>query len=174
MRLGLPTARRTLGTIGERRLPVTRFLIPLLVVLAYLTWPYITVWRLDRALTRNDRDSLSTLVDLEGVRDEIRRRLNKESTSAIGPVSDQFVAWLEQAIRRAGSKAIEQQVDLDWVRGRLLSHSPEGGGLGGSLERAFFDDPLHFSLRIGAPGASPVHARLSFQGTGWRLTALSF
>lgn len=172
---GRPTTRRRpLGTIGGPRLAVTRLLIPLLALLAYLAWPYLTVWRLERALTRNDQDALATLVDLDAVRDEVRRRLNKESSSAIGPVSDQFVAWLEQAIRRGGTAAVEQQIDLDWVRGRLLSHAPEGRGLTKALERAFFDDPWHFSLRIGAPGSAAVHARLSLQGTRWRLTALSF
>jgi Protein of unknown function (DUF2939) len=174
VRRGLPLGRRPLGTIGERRLPLTRLLIPGLVLLAYLAWPYVTVWRLDRALTRDDRETLASLVDLEAVRDEIRRRLNKDTASAIGPVSDAFVAWLEQVIRRDGAEALEQPVSLDWVRSRLLSHSAPGGGLFGALSRAFFEDPLHFSLRIGAPAASPVYARLSFNGTGWRLTALSF
>jgi hypothetical protein len=174
VRLGLPFARRSLGIIGERRLPASRILIPALVLLAYLAWPYVTLWRLDRALAREDQGALASLVDLGAVREEIRHKLNKEETSSIGPVSDAFIDWLERAIRRNGTGAIDHQVDLDWVRGRLLSHSPPGEGLSAGLSSAFFDDPFHFSLRIGAPSASPVFARLSFRGTGWRMTAVYF
>lgn len=174
MRLGLPINRHPLGIIGARRIPIRRLLIPVLVLLAYLIWPYVTLWRLDRALALDHPDALAALVDLEAVRDEIRRKLNKEVPSAMGPVSDNFIDWLEQGIRRNGSAAIEQQVTLEWVRERLLSQSPPGKGLAGALSRAFFDDPLHFSLRIGAPSRPLVHARLSLQGTGWRVTALSF
>lgn len=174
MRLGLPVPRRPRSTLGERRRPLGRILIPGLVLLAYLAWPYVTLWRLDRALGRGHPDALAALVDLEAVRDQITRKLNKDSASAIGPVSDDFIDWLEQGIRRNGTATIERQVDLGWVRERLLSHSPSNGGLIGALSHAFFEDPLHFSFRIGAPSASPVYAQLSFQGTGWRMTALSF
>jgi hypothetical protein len=177
MRLGLPSNRHPLGTIGARRIPFRRLLIPVLMLLAFLIWPYVTLWRLDRALALDHPDALAALaalVDLEAVRDEIRRKLNKEAPSAIGPVSDDFIDWLEQGIRRDGSAAIDQQVTLEWVRERLLSQSPPGKGLAGALSRAFFDDPLHFSLRIGAPSGPLVQVRLSLQGTGWRVTALSF
>lgn len=174
MRLGLPFARRPLDTIGERRLPISQLLIPIVVLLAYLAWPYVTLWRLDRALARNDPAALAHLVDLDAVREEIRRKLNKDEASSIGPVSDDFIHWIEHAIRRNGTGAIEHQVSLDWVQGRLLSRSPPGEGLAGALSRAFFDDPIHFSLRIGAPAESPVYARLSLQGTGWRMTAVYF
>lgn len=173
MRPRLPTTSQ-LGTLGARPRPLGRILIPALVLLAYLAWPYVTLWRLDRALARGEPQDLAPLVDLEAVRDEIRRKLNKEASSTLGPVSDAFIDWLELAIRRNGTGALDQQVSLDWVRSRLLSHSAPGAGLSGALSRAFFDDPLHFSLRIGAPQASPVHARLSFNGAGWRVTALSF
>jgi hypothetical protein len=169
-----PSSHKPLGVIGERRLGVSRLLIPAVLLLAFFAWPYVTLWRLDRALTRDEPQALAALVDLAAVREEIQHRLNKENASTIGPVSDDFVAWLERAIRRNGTDAIEHQVDLEWVRGRLLSRSPPGEGLRSALTRAFFDDPLHFSLRMGAPSASPVYARLSLQRSGWRLTALYF
>ena len=171
---GFPPIRRPLGTIGKRRVPIARILIPALLLLTYMAWPYVTLWRLDRALTRGHPEALAPLVDLDAVREAIRRRLNKESESAIGPVSDDFIGWLEQGIRRNGAQAIEQQVTLEWLGERLRSQSPPGGGLLGTLSRAFFEDPLHFSLRIGAPSESPVYVRLSFRGAGWRVTALSF
>jgi len=163
-----------LAVIDERRFGLSRLLILAALLLAFLAWPYVTLWRLDRALTRDDPEMLAALIDLPAIREEIQHRLNKESASTIGPVSDDFVVWLERAIRRNGKDAIEHQVDLQWVRIRLLSHSAPGKGLWSALTCAFFDDPLHFSLRMGAPSQSPVYARLSLQRSGWRLTAVYF
>jgi hypothetical protein len=143
-------------------------------VIGYLAWPYLTLWRLDRALVRDDRTDLAALVDLPAMRDEIRRQINKDAQGALVPFSDPFISWLEEAIRRNGTAALDRQVTLDWVRGHLLAHSPPGAALAPALSWAFFDDPLHFSLRIGAETDGPVRVRLAFNGLGWRVAALSY
>jgi hypothetical protein len=142
--------------------------------IVYLSWPYVAIWRLERALVRNDRESLGTLVDLAAVRQEIARRLNKEEKTTLAPPSDAFIEWLEQGIRRNGTAALDHRVDLDWVRERLLSHAPSGHGLRRALTHAFFDDPLHFSVRLGHPGQSPVLLGLTFDGLGWRVTSVFY
>lgn len=146
----------------------------LVLAVVYLCWPYVTLWRLDRALVRNDRETLETLVDLAAVRGEIARKLNKEEKSTLGPPSDAFIEWLERGIRHDGIAALDRGVDLDWARARLLSHAPRDQGIGPVLSRAFFDDPLHFTVRVGHPDHSPVLLRLAFQGRGWRVTAIYF
>lgn len=174
MRVMTPLAGPPATGVAVRRLRFGRLLIPIAVLAAYLLWPYVTLWRLDRALIAEDREALASLVDLDAVRGEILGKLNKESESAIGPMSDAFIDWLEKAIRRHGAAALERQVTLDWVRERMLAHSSPGVGLTPALTHAFFDDPLHFSLRIGAMSHTPVYARLTFRGIGWRITALYF
>jgi hypothetical protein len=176
MRLGPDAIASPWGRDRVRRGRLRRALAPILLVLlalAYLAWPYVALWRLDRALVHNDRRTLARLVDLGAVRGEIARKLNKDEKSSLGPPSDAFIAWLEQGIRRNGTAALERRVDHDWVRARLLSHSPPGGGLLSALTLAFFDDPLHFAVRIGPADQAPVHLRLTFDGLGWRVTALS-
>jgi hypothetical protein len=174
MRIALPPPRRPIAGARPRRVWTRRILVPLLLVLAYLAWPYLTLWRLDRALVADDQAALDSLVDLGAIRGEILRKVNKESPSLIGPLSDAFIDWLEQGIRRNGTETLDRQVDLAWVRQRLLSHSPPGGGLTPSLTHAFFQDPLHFVLRVGPPDRAPVLAVLSFRGLGWRLAALYY
>jgi hypothetical protein len=146
----------------------------LVLGIVYAAWPYVTLWRLDRALVRDDRGTLGALVDLAAVRGEIARKLNKEETSTLGPPSDAFIEWLEQGIRRNGTAALEHWVDLDWVRERLLSHASPQQGMVPALTRAFFDDPLHFSARVGRAGRTPVFLRLTFDGLGWRVTSVYF
>jgi len=174
MRATAPLAEPPAAGVDLRRPPFGRLLITVAVLGAYLLWPYLTLWRLDRALIANDRETLASLVDLDAVRGEILGKLNKDSDSTIGPMSDAFIDWLERAIRRHGTAALERQVTLDWVRERMLAHSPDGAGMTFALTDAFFDDPLHFSLRLGTMGDTPVFARLSFRGIRWRVTALYF
>jgi hypothetical protein len=172
MRWLRPAAALRPARARQRRLiPV---LAVLLLVLAYLLWPYVTLSRLDRALVRNDQAALADLVDLDAIRDEIRRKLNKDANGTIGPFSDGFIAWLEQGIRTDGTAALEEQVNLAWVRERLLANAPPGDGLGPVLGRVLFEDPGHFTLRLGAATATPVFLRLGFTGLGWRVQALYY
>ena len=143
MRATLPLTRRPSKGLWASRPLLRRSLIPLVLLVVYLASPYVTLWRLSEALVADDRETLASLVDLDAVRGELLRRLNKEAESRIGPLSDGFIDWLEQGIRRSGVAALEHQVTLDWVHERLLAHSPPGAGLWPALEYAFFDHPLH-------------------------------
>ena len=175
MRLGPPFYKAGSTGLASRQRHYGRYLVPLsLVLLVYLTWPYVMLWRLDRALILDDQASLAQLVDLDAVRGAIRRQLNKEARGQAVPMSDNFITWLEEGIRRAGTAALEQEVTLQWVRTQMLAHSPPGAGLGPALTRAFFDDPLHFSLHLGDDSQVPVRVRLRLTGTGWRLTELYY
>jgi hypothetical protein len=176
MRLGPPFYKVGSLELAGRQRRNTHYLGLLCLVLsAYLVWPYVTLWRLDRALIQDDQTTLAQLVDLDSVRIEMRRQLNKEEVHGhAGPVSDSFIAWLEEGIRRAGTAALEQAVTLQWVRSQLLAHSPPGAGLGPALAQAFFEDPLHFSLRLGDVSKVPVRVRMRLTGTGWRVTELYY
>lgn len=174
MRLGPPFYRPEGWGSADRRRHTRYLWLPCLVLIAYVAWPYTTLWRLDRALRLDDQASLAQLVDLDAVRGAIRRQLNKEARGQAVPMSDRFIAWLAEGIRQAGTAALEQTVTLQWVRSQLLAHSPPGAGLGAALAWAFFDDPLHFSLRLGEGSQTPVRVRLRFTGMGWRVSELYY
>jgi hypothetical protein len=148
--------------------------ILVLFLAAYVAWPYYYVWRLDQAVILNDRAELTLLVDIEAVRDQIKRRLNKEVDSSVGEVSNAFVDWLQSGIQRMGSEAVERMVTLDWVRDQLLSKAGPGHppGFMDQISHAFFYRPDGFLVRIGGLGEEPVHFHMSLQGVTWRMTAL--
>ncbi len=151
-------------------------LIALLItcLLAFVAWPYYHLWRLDQAVVLNDRQALTGLVDLQAVREQIKRRLNKEVDSAVGDVSNAFVDWLQDGIRRMGGDALNRLVTLEWVREQLLSKSASGTkpGFIDQISYAFFDRPDRFLVRIGVLGEEPVHFHLSLVGLRWRMTSL--
>ena len=150
------------------------FRILLVAAVTYGAWPYYGLWRLSQATASGDPQALAEWVDLAAVRADIIRRLNKDLAGPEVGISNEFIAWLQDGIRRLGKDAVDRLVTLDWVRQRLLAHSPEGArnGFLGQVTYAFFEGPARFLVRIGDLGEQPVHLRLRLEGSGWRLVAL--
>ena len=145
-----------------------------LLILAFLTWPYTAIYRLNKALEQQHRQSLNEMIDIDSVRDQIKRKLNKNLDSSIGSVSNSFVDWLQTGIQQLGGDAIDKLVDEEWVAAQLRSHNPDPseGGFLSHLSYAFFDGPDRMLLRIGELDDNPVHVHLSLEGTQWRVTAV--
>ncbi len=157
------------------RLPGKRFLISCLIVaILYGLWPYATLWTLNHALIQGDQATLEFLVDLDAIRDEIARRLNKENVSAIDGISDRFIEWLEAGLWRHGANVLDTLVTLDWVREQLLARSSPGKGFLSQLSYGFFEGPRDFRARIGQPNADPVIVRLHLGGRGWRVSTFYY
>lgn len=146
----------------------------ILAGLVYLAWPYLALWELSRAVADPNPEAVAERVDIEAVRGEIRKKLNKDSRSAIGKLSDPFILWLERGIRRLGTGALDDLVTLDWVRERLTANSPPGQGFLPQVSYAFFDSPGGFEVRLGTPGQAPVHFRMALQGFRWRVTVVYY
>jgi hypothetical protein len=173
----LQPPRVLLRRTRRRRRVLSWLLLPLAaLLLAYLVWPYASLWRLDRAVRSEDVEALAALVDLDAVRGEIKKKLNKDVSSRIGPVSDRFIHWLQAGIQTLGSHAIDRLVTLDWVREQLLIHTPGGAADGflGEISSAFFDTQGGFQVRIGPPDDGPVRLHLERRGLSWRVSALSY
>jgi len=145
-----------------------------LLALVYLAWPYLALWRLSQAAADPDPQALAARVDLEAVRGELRRKLNKDSPSAIGTLSDPFLSWLDQGIQRLGTGALEELVTLAWVRGRLGAHAAPGQGFLPQVAYAFFDAPGGFAVRLGPARPGQVHLRMDLQGYRWVVTAVYY
>jgi hypothetical protein len=179
-----PLPRRRLPTLPE--MPGLRWLgVGLLIgVSLYLTSPYLSLWRLDQTAVNGPTAALESLVDLDAIREQIRRRLNKDQESAIGEVSDTFIDWVQQNIRRNGEDAFSQAVSLAWVRQRLLAHGDGQQGFWHAMSYAFFETPTRFRVRIGAQaqddaskdadGPPAVNLLLERGWLRWRLSAISY
>ena len=146
----------------------------IILLLAFLAWPFTAIYRLDQALIENDRQALERLVDVESIQQQIKRKMNKNVESTIGDVSNSFVEWLQNGIQDLGNDAIESMVNLDWVLTQLRAKNPDNrrGGFIDHLSYAFFDGHDSLLLRIGELGENPVHARLTLQNTEWRISAI--
>ncbi|MBK5941660.1 DUF2939 domain-containing protein [Halochromatium roseum] len=147
----------------------------------YLLSPYITLWRLNFITVNGPTSALSSVVDIDAVHEQIQRRLNKERDSAIGEVSDAFIDWIQEAIRRDGTNALANTVTLGWLRQLLLTHDEDGDGFRPAIRYAFYSSPIRFEVQIGdqtpspastdVPQPTPVHLRLGRTWLGWRVIA---
>ena len=146
----------------------------LMLCFAYLAWPYYVLRQLNTALVTADMAALGQLVDLPAVRREIVKKLNKDVDSAVGEVSNAFVDWLQDGIRRLGSGAVDRLVTLDWVRAQLLARTPASSDQGflPLMSYAFFDAYDRFFVRIGELGDAPVHFRMRLEGIEGRVSAV--
>ncbi|WP_201097871.1 DUF2939 domain-containing protein [Thiocystis minor] len=149
-------------------------ILGLALVILYGLWPYATLWRLNRALAQGDETTLEQLVDLDAIREELARRLNKERVSAIDGLSDNFIEWLELGIRHHGIHALEHSVTLDWVREQLTSRRLPKDGSPPIPAVGFFENPRYFRVRIGQRNAQPVILRLHLDRQGWRVSTLYY
>jgi hypothetical protein len=156
-----------------KKLAVAAFLV---LSLAYLVWPYAILQQLNGVLLADDRPALGQLVDIEAVRREITRKLNRDAQSAVGEVSNAFVDWLQEGIRRLGSSAVERLVTLEWVRSQLLGKCAAGSGEGflPQVSYAFFDAYDRFFVRLGDPGQRPLYLQLRLDGLDWRVIAVYY
>jgi len=163
-------ARRAMRILG------VALLVAVALLLMFLSWPYFTLWRLDQAVRDRDAAALAELVDLDAVRGEIKKKLNKDADSTIGDLSDPFIRWLQEGIQTLGGDALDRLVTLPWVRARLLDRSAGDvdEGFLGQVTYAFFDAPDAFVARIGEATDNPVRVRLTLRGPDWRVTALYY
>jgi hypothetical protein len=146
------------------------------LLLVLMALPYITLWQLDQAVRSADSSTLADLVDLDAVRSEIKKKLNKDEASAIGELSDPFIQWLQEGIQTMGGGAVERLVTLSWVRAQLLDHTAGDGGEGfvRQVSYAFFHASGGFAVRIGSAGDRPTHLFLKRSGLNWRVSAVYY
>jgi hypothetical protein len=169
------TTRRPLALVSRiRHLPrsLRRAGTALAVGLALLlVWPYVNLWRLNEIVLEEPPAALSRLVDIDSVRDQILRRLNKDAESSIGQVSDPFIEWIEQGIRAPGNERLEHSVTLEWLHQLLANHGSAERGFLPAVRYAFYAPPNGFLVRIGAADDAPVYLRMQLGWLGWRFTA---
>lgn len=156
----------------------------ILTLCLYLVSPYLSLWRLDQTAVNGPTAALEPLVDLKAIREQIRRRLNKDQDSAIGEVSDAFIDWVQQTLRHGDEDVLGQTISLAWIRERLLTHSDGNQGFWPALTYAFFETPTRFRVRIGAPTRAdasssthdppPVSLLLERGWLRWRMSAISY
>ena len=103
----------------------------LLVSIVYVGWPYAYAYRIDKALTESDRAVLNRLVDLDAIRSEIKRNIERDMDTALGLIPMASSAGSRARSAQIGERAIDESIDLglgepdvDHQRSRSASKPP--------------------------------------------------
>ena len=85
--------------------------------------------------------------------------------------------WPHENLRKLGSDAVDQTIDLVWVRETLQRASRQAIAdppyyLIKAIDYAFFDGFDSFLIRLGPLGQDPTHVRMQLRDGNWRITAI--
>ena len=151
------------------------YLLLFLAVMAYAGYPYVNLYRLDRALMQNDYGALNELVDLAALRAQHKTMLEKQVQRNIGtqrgPISD----LVRDGARWYGVQTAEA-IDLEWVRQRLrrgrMSAPDAYPSIVTDTTFALFEWPTRFLIRLGDLEDDPIHVRMRLDDWRWRVVGI--
>jgi hypothetical protein len=147
-------------------------------LLAFLAWPYFRIYQIDDVLGRADPQEMAPFVDLAAVRAGVVQQLDARMKSTTGQAAQGSVLdWLQGNLRKLGSNAANEMIDLQWVREALQRATREAIAeppyyLMKGIDYAFFDGFDSFLIRLGPLDRNPTHVRMHLRGGNWRITGI--
>lgn len=154
-----------------------KLIIPVifLAIVVYVGWPYVNLFRLDRALMSNDQQVLIKLVDLDAVKAKRKEHIEQQLSRGVQP-GGMVSGLVQEGARWMGAATIDSVVTMEWVREKLRWHKDPRSDVYPSIitdtTYAFFESPTRFIIRIGELGLNPVHLRMVFEDWYWRITEI--
>lgn len=147
-------------------------------LLVFLAWPYYRIYQLDDVLGHEDPQELAPLVDLAAVRTGVVQQLDARVQSTTGQAAQgSLLDWVQDNLRKLGSDAAEQMIDLAWVRESLQRAARQAIAeppyyLMKAIDYAFFDGFDSFLIRLGPLNQNPTHVRMQLRDGNWRITGI--
>ena len=154
-----------------------KYFLPIIFlgIVIYIAYPYVNLFRLDRALMANDQSELNALIDLESVKATRKENIESQVRRATGSAG-MMSNYMQEGTRRMSSAAVDAMIDMNWVRDTLRwrssGHSNTYPSIISDMSYAFFESPIKFLIRIGDLGQDPVHVRLTLKDWKWRITEI--
>ena len=144
----------------------------LLVLLVYGIWAYLDLFRLNHAVVYNNQERLSQLIDIQALREEMKKNFNQ----GLGEAPHPWLKWFADGVQRLNHDALDRLVTIGWVRERLLSkiEGNNSSDLFAGVSYAFFESPTRLLIRYGELGQDPIHLYLQLYPIEfrWRVNAM--
>lgn len=146
-----------------------------IILLGYVGWPYVNLFRLDRALITNNQTALTSLVDLEAVKAARKQSIEVGLKNTVGD-RNTMPDIVRQGVHWIGGSAVDTMIDMDWVR-ETLRWKKDGRtsaypSIISAISFAFFESPTNFLIRIGELGFNPIHMRMQLRDWHWRVIGI--
>lgn len=149
--------------------------IVLIVILVFFGWPYNAVYQLDQALVRNDVAKIEQLIDIPKIQENLKAEVQQDIDQGISGAGN-FTNMLKQGVSALSNVAVDNMVDVKWVRERLLGLHENKEAVSLSLlnriSYAFYDSHDEFLVRVGELGNKPMHFLMKKTDNQWRVIAI--
>ena len=144
------------------------------VGVAYIGYPYLTLYRLGSAIRDADAATLESLVNWSTVREGIKEDVCDIVAEQSGPrTGSELPAFGASFMRGIASSAIDQAVTPQAflaATSTVPSARPTPHGADVHVNWAFFDSPTTFMVSLRAPGQTePLKLEMDLQHGQWRV-----
>jgi hypothetical protein len=147
----------------------------LAVALAYVVYPYVTLYRLGQAIRNGDASSLETMVDWTAVREGIKEDIcdtviDEPAEAKAGGQLPPFGAGFVRGIAgNAVDARVTPQALAAVAQEPVTAPAPKDAAV--RVSWAFFAGPAEFLVALKAPGqAAPISLQMVFRAGAWRVT----
>lgn len=164
------------------------FLTAIAAVAAYLVWPYVALWQIDRALQSRDLTALESIADWPALRASIKADWRAET---VADNSKQIIAGLRDSSAAGvvgsllgsalGGAAVDTIID-GMISPQMLAKAINDGAVFRDhdpvefVRYAFFSSPTVFRLDLSNPkndvAAAPLTLLLTLSGGSWKISRL--
>lgn len=153
------------------------------VCVAYVAWPYVTLFRLGLAIRHGDAAALETLVNWDGVREGIKEdicdNMLDEPTAHVASGENRLPAFGSSFVRGIAGNAVDENVNPQALVSAAHAAEPAtpphaAAEANPSIAWAFFDGPESFLVLLRQPGAQPgdepIRIQLQLRHGAWKVT----
>ena len=146
------------------------------VAVAYLAYPYITLYRLGQAIRSGDASSLETMVDWAAVREGIKEDICNSviDQPAEAKAGGQLPPFGAGFVRGIAGNAVDTRVTPQALASVVTQEPADAPAPKDATVRvhwAFFSSPAEFQVALLAPGqAAPINLQMEFRAGAWQVT----
>lgn len=160
-----------------------KFVITVLlaIAVAFISWPYYHLYRLDHVLGTDDLHDLAALVDIKQVRENTQARMDRNIKQLSGgkQPDDSLLGTLQQKASELVGMAVEETISLEQVRDGLRDAAREHTDkrppyLLAAVDFAFFDSVDTFQARLGPVDQDPAYILFTLQAGRWMVTDIVY
>ncbi len=149
---------------------------------AYVAWPYVTLFRLTEAVRQGDAATLGKFVEWddvrEGIKEDVCDTVFDEPAVKVASADAHLRPFGYSFVRGIAANAIDEEVSAEAVvaASRVASLAPPQGRIATArpaIVWAFFNTPTIFSVLVRPPGAGKhqlVRLRLEIERGAWKVT----
>jgi hypothetical protein len=147
----------------------------LAVAVAYVVYPYVTLYRLGQAIRNGDASSLEAMVDWSAVREGIKEDIcdaviDQPAEAKTGGQLPPFGAGFVRGITGSAVDARVTPQALAAVA-QEPAKAPDPKESAVRVSWAFFSGPGEFQVALRAPGqAAPINLQMEFRAGAWQVT----